>query len=562
MRMRGTSPFRRNNNNNSAKSRGLSPFRRKNKGKGLGRKQSSGSSLGSPSSSHDHQGSSKDLVVCHGSARSIVFRDHLRLAAKIIKEETDQELFSDDEISLDDSSDDGSDGSLLGVQDMKKRDEMEDFRNSIRQSIRLSNISNGDDNAPISQEINNLARNMVPELGDVTLRVPYASERNVEIEGQQVHMKPLPQLELGPQQDFEALLQYLSSSDNDNTDWTTAEQEVYTLLMNQQACVKTIKNSEWPSFLKRFQDGVKKEKTRFPTQHDDIAPSNDGLPFNSFVTSTTLLPELGKKMRCYGSLHAYPVGVVFALPDYSSSQEKEKEATTSTKTWAWPPGYAAKTEFNIERGQLINGREEGLVSLHQMRAYNHDYVYKQDHVIGGRLIKGGFNVVPYNEVFLRVGGRTRIVNKQDCVTGEERDDAKGTGRSFATGMGLPVALFIRSTTIGDILTLFRTRARMAHVLGEQHIRGMPMIVISNKYGVRVFSESLQVSSAFCFEKMNHFVCFRKTHSFRYPTIVARILEVGSPQVEPLSKSAPGTCVDGRRSKNDLSATKGTRATFV
>lgn len=495
MRIRGTSPFRRTNSSNSTaasiktsnKTRGLSPFRRKNSGsgRGLGRRMSSDSSLGSTSSSQ-LEGSSKDLVVCHGSARSIVFRDHLRLAAKIIKEENGQQLLSDDEVSLDgDSSSDDENGSALG-----------DFRNSIRQSIRetirLSNNNSAGDE--ISREINTLAREMVPELDDVTLRVPYASEENVEIEGQQVHVKGLPQLELGSQEEFEPLL-HDSGTASDNVDWTAAETEVYTLLKNERACVKTIKISEWPSFLKRFQQSVQKGASRFPTQHDDIAPSQE-FPFNSFVTSTTLLPELGKMMRCYGSLHAYPVGVVFALPEYSTL-ETEAEATKRTKTWSWPAGYAAKTEFNIDHGRLINGREEALVSLDKMRAYNHDYVYEKDHVIAGRLVKGGFKVVPYNEVFLRVGGRGRIVNNQDCVSGEERDETKSTDRSFGTGMGLPVALFIRCTAFGDILNLFRARARMAHVLGEDQIRGMPIIVISHEFGVRVFSESLQVSPLFC-----------------------------------------------------------------
>ncbi|CAJ1964865.1 unnamed protein product [Cylindrotheca closterium] len=478
LRSRGTSP-------SDGKPRGISPFGKKNRNQVV-RKQSSSdssSSLGSSSHHHHHhhQESKEDIVVCHGSARSIVFRDQLRLAAKIIQEETDQDML----MMSDDDDDNGSNHSGneadAGFESMQAA-----MRDSIRVSIRESDGGN-----KVTNEINSLAHNMVPELKDVTLRVQDVSERNVEIEGQQVHLKPLPKLELGPTQTFDAL-ENDKTTDMDKSDWNMAEQDVYQLLKKQQACVKTIKNSEWPSFLQRFQVAKNKEqKCRFPTQHEDIPPNHqEGYPFNSFVTSTTLLPELGKKMRCYGSLYSYPVGVVFALPN-SDSPNEEDDAAAQAKTWSWPAGYAAKTEFNIERGKLINGRQEALVSLTQLRQYNKEYVYEKDHYIGGRLVKGGFQVVPYNEVFLRVGGRGRIVQGMDTVTREARNDVKGTGRSFGTGMGLPVALFIRSCTIGDILTLLRTKARVEHVLGDQYIHGIPLLVITPDCGVRVFSERLQ-----------------------------------------------------------------------
>lgn len=85
-------------------------------------------------------------------------------------------------------------------------------------------------------------------------------------------------------------------------------------------------------------------------------------------------------MRCYGSLNEYLTGVVFALPRYYGKEETENEAVARTQTWAWPSGYSAKTEFNIDgRGNLINGREEALVSLNTLRAQNHDYVYEKDY---------------------------------------------------------------------------------------------------------------------------------------------------------------------------------------
>lgn len=464
---RGLSPFSpksRTKSPNRNKSRGMSPFRiRGGRGVSPFRRQDS------IDAKEGRTRDSKNVLVCHESARSIVFRDHLRHAAKIIEEEDE-----DDDINSIGSEDE--EDSLI------RKSIQKSVRESIRQSIRLNEESE------ITKEINDLAHEMVPELAGVTLRVPYVSEKNVEIRGLHTHLTPLPELELGPKSEFEPLL---TSGANDQVaeGWSEAEKEVFLMLKSQKACVKTIKNSEWPSFLKRLQTPKTKESNRFPSQHGDIPP-HEGFPFNSFVTSTSLLPELGKKMRCFGSLHAYPIGVVFALPE-SSGKETEDETTNRSKTWSWPAGYAAKTEFNIDHGRLTNGREEALVPLSKMRQFNEEYIYKEDHMIAGRLVKGGFKVVPYNEVFLRVGGRSRIVNQKDCSTGEERNDADGSGRSFDRGVGIPVALFIRANTIEDIITLFRTRARVGHVLGEKHIKCIPLLLISNELGVRVFTNSLQ-----------------------------------------------------------------------
>ena len=174
-------------------------------------------------------------------------------------------------------------------------------------------------------------------------------------------------------------------------------------------------------------------------------------------------------MRCYGNPSVYTTGVIFALPDFETDMA-ESEAAKATRTWSWPSGYSAKTEFNIDsRGNLINGREEAIVPLSGLRAYNDDYLNKMDHMIGGRLVKGGLKTVPYNEVFVRVGGLGRIVNGVDCATGDIRSDSEGTGRSLRDGVGLPIALFVRTATFGHLISLLRTRARLLHVWGEKHI---------------------------------------------------------------------------------------------
>jgi hypothetical protein len=197
-------------------------------------------------------------------------------------------------------------------------------------------------------------------------------------------------------------------------------------------------------------------------------------------------------MRCFGAASVYTTGVVFALPKFAQAAAEE-EAAQQTRTWSWPSGYSAKTEFNIDsRGNLTNGRQEALVSFSTLRQYNDDYVHKEDYVIAGRLLKGGLKTVPYNEAFVRVGGRGRIANEKDCATGQDRVDDQGTGRSLDHGVGLPVALFVRTAMFGHLISLLRTRARLLHVWGEKHIQGIPLLFMSPDSGIRVLTENLQL----------------------------------------------------------------------
>mmetsp|Transcript_12501 Transcript_12501/g.18351 ORF Transcript_12501/g.18351 Transcript_12501/m.18351 type:complete len:744 (-) Transcript_12501:117-2348(-) len=305
---------------------------------------------------------------------------------------------------------------------------------------------------------------------------------NVEIINYQPKIKPLPSLQLTAKDEFSPLLDGVEQAD-----LTEAEQEIITMFKNQMACVKTIKNSEWTAFLRRFSQPIRKHNSKYSNIHDDLAPSGEYV-YNSFVTSTTLLPANGLKMRCFGSLKEYTVGAAFALP-CSYGDETESEVVWRTKTWAWPSGYAAKTEFNIDgRGRLINGREEALVNLEEMRKNNHDYISKENYKILGRTVQGGLKTVPYNEVFLRVGGIGRLV---DVVTKEEHYDGNCKGRSLTQGVGLPVALFVRSATYGHLIALLRTRARCAHAFGTEVMKDMPLILITPQDGVKVLTKKME-----------------------------------------------------------------------
>ena len=218
-------------------------------------------------------------------------------------------------------------------------------------------------------------------------------------------------------------------------------------------------------------------------------------------------PKQGKKMRCYGSTNEYTVGVIFGLPlharrckdcssAYKSIPGKEDEVTEMTKTYTWPSGYSAKTEFNIdERGNLINGRNEARVSISQLRKYNHSYLHDKDHVLAlGKVIKGGLNVVPYNEVYLKVGNDST-----------HNPDTSSLEKSYENGVGLPIGLFVRTAKYGDLVTLLRTRARLLSLLGKNGKgssfgklgsgffvdENIPLLLLTPGGGATVLTSSLQ-----------------------------------------------------------------------
>ena len=508
----------------------------------------------------DHGVKDDEVVVIHLNARSIVFRDHLKRADKTVRQiehERDAiELNDDDDDDNDDDDDDSAaheegssrlddddddineqddDSSLEsdtsdegGNNTLRERKEREahahnstssDLRGSIRGSLR--GLSKQESTRQLTQytrivqeEVKTLAGAMVPDLKHIR-NIRNMSERSITIEGFHVvkQVKPLSPLEVKADAEFEPLVHSPSSTiDADNRDktttsgatsWTNAERYVVERLETQTACVKTIKNtgSEWSEFLTRFvtaptQNNVMMQRSKFGPEHYDLAANTkDGLPFTSFFTSTSLLPESGRKMRCYGSLTAYSTGVVFALPTFSNSEE-ETRIQQQTQTWSWPAGYAAKTEYNIDHGKLINGRQEALVTLQQLREYNHQYVHGKDHYIAGKIIPGGFSVVPYNEVYLRVGGPSRMgmgmKPTKDLPDDPESETGKGiVPPSFDKGCGIPIALFARTFQIQDLVALLRVRERAVHILGEEHARSVPLLVIANDHGVRVFTQTLQ-----------------------------------------------------------------------
>lgn len=88
--------------------------------------------------------------------------------------------------------------------------------------------------------------------------------------------------------------------------------------------------------------------------------------------------------------------------------------------------------------------------------------------------------MPYNEIFCRVGGGLERTNDRQRET-----------RSFDEGLGVPIAIFVRTATFGDLAALLRFRARLGALIGKEYARGLPLLLIDHDIGVRVLSENMQ-----------------------------------------------------------------------
>jgi len=473
------------------------------------------------------------VLVYHESAHSIVFRDHLRRQQGAIRRTSSimennsthnghhQILHkrSDSSGGNAPSSTTRTTSTILEGTEESTSDggyESGGSRGSTR-SVRSGNssTSDGSNSSSASTSSNrkqyrrvksgltkfksNKSTNLVTQQSSPDLQQPMAVIANF-----QPVIEPLESLQLHSSNLFEPLL-LSDPQSNDELQLTQAELEVVDMLNNEKAVVKTIRNADWTAFLQKFKPTDGNSRHEHHPAHQKIMNADNNMkstthdndnveyPFNSFVTSTSILPCGAKKMRCFGSTNEYAVGVVFALPTaFPNDDNSEDDAVLRTKTWSWPSGYSAKTEFNIDHhGNLINGREEALVPLSSMRIMNHSYLYDVDYIVGGRMIKGGLTTIPYNEVYIRVGGHGRIVNGVDLCTGQECNDANGTGRSFDYGTGLPVALFVREVDFGHLVRLLRTRARYSAVFGVDAAKGIPLLYMTPEHGVRVFTEDLQ-----------------------------------------------------------------------
>jgi hypothetical protein len=257
------------------------------------------SSHTSRSSAHNQRSSQNQggdlppaILVYHESARSIVFRDHVRRACHVMAEQQSASATATRHASfLSDRS-----GSL--------EEKMPTFRRT--KSERESRFPSEDTSISFGTELAEMANLFAaPDLVSDSVR----SVESVSIQGFQPQVVPLPTLLLGAKDEFEPLI--LSAESQDAKFWTEAEREVHHRLMAQKATVKTVKNTEWTPFLHRFKT-PRRQRGWYPKKHDDIPPhsgdSGEGdFPFVSFFTPTSLLPSGGLKMR-YVKVHGLGQG--------------------------------------------------------------------------------------------------------------------------------------------------------------------------------------------------------------------------------------------------------------
>ncbi|KAL7540184.1 hypothetical protein ACHAXR_010591 [Thalassiosira sp. AJA248-18] len=457
------------------------------------------------------------VLVYHESAHSIVFRDHLRRQQSAIRRTSSQMENSShrgaspspgpDQRLRKQSTQPVTGGTpapprapstILEVSEVSESDlgyESGGSRGSSRSESESSSVTSGG-----SRTYRRVKSGLTKPLKQKTSSSSPATQPTpVVIANFQPVIEPLEALDLNSSNVFEPLLDADPLKADHTLEMTDAESEVVELLKNEQAVVKTIRNADWTAFLQKFkpsEEGGAGTHEHHPGHRKEREPNTKeselGYPFNSFVTSTSILPSCAKKMRCFGSTNEYAIGVVFALPQAFPEDDSEGDAAKRTRTWSWPSGYSAKTEFNIDHhGNLINGREEALVSLTGLRKMNHSYLHDKDYIVGGRMVKGGLTTIPYNEVYIRVGGLGRIAGGVDVASGKTCNDADGSGRSFGHGIGLPIALFIREIDYGHLVRLLRTRARFSAIFGSAAARGIPLLFMTPEHGVRVFTDKLQ-----------------------------------------------------------------------
>ncbi len=118
-----------------------------------------------------------------------------------------------------------------------------------------------------------------------------AKETAIQIHGFTPIIQPLPTLEYSADDTFTPLIESSNGEEDDEAhkEWTVAEREVVNMLKHQRAVVKTVKNGDWTALLNRFRSPKPPSHySKKPREQDDIGP-HEGYPFNSFVTSTSML---------------------------------------------------------------------------------------------------------------------------------------------------------------------------------------------------------------------------------------------------------------------------------
>eukprot|EP00304_Pavlova_gyrans_P010693 CAMPEP_0206062080 /NCGR_PEP_ID=MMETSP1466-20131121/55957_1 /ASSEMBLY_ACC=CAM_ASM_001126 /TAXON_ID=44452 /ORGANISM="Pavlova gyrans, Strain CCMP608" /LENGTH=491 /DNA_ID=CAMNT_0053437439 /DNA_START=1 /DNA_END=1473 /DNA_ORIENTATION=+ len=138
-----------------------------------------------------------------------------------------------------------------------------------------------------------------------------------------------------------------------------------------EVLVKTVGNRDWRALLAKL---------------------SNSSPAAAFKTSTTLLPPRGLGLKLFGAAPEHCVGLIWDIAALGVTDEN---------AFAWPSGYYAKVEFNLNKnGELLNGRKEALTTLAKLRAFNRQI--SDDAAAAASSGAAAHHAVPYNEVYAPV----------------------------------------------------------------------------------------------------------------------------------------------------------------
>ena len=297
-------------------------------------------------------------IVYHESARSIVFRDDARRIQTGGNLDSSQKNICEPSYPPKGTQKILKAQNLLGLDDesLKSNDssskKSRKSRNRHRRRNRKDNLAS-DSNHSVSSIDTSTHNDGYTSYEDKKGQKPQVVIANFTPE-----IEPLPALELNAYNEFTELLHskpYIwNETEGPNeakvneqvwNNMNEKEQYVANLLLHGKCVVKTVKKADWTSFLSKFSAKDSPRRYLHPVdlktatkeeRRNKFALNNSEIQSNSFMTSTSLLPSLGLKMRCYGSTKEYCHGVVFALP--TNDQQKEDEIAIKTSTWSWPSG--------------------------------------------------------------------------------------------------------------------------------------------------------------------------------------------------------------------------------
>ena len=266
------------------------------------------------------------VLVYHESAYSIVFRDHLRRQQKAIRQTSTlmEQSSHGDGIGSGGGNESAGYGSAGAHAYRRHTDgsrrtatatsrgapytitEESDMGYESTGSRGSTHSGGGESSSSVTSfrgGSSNPSQNNTYNINSITnqKKMPISELQPVVVANFQPVIQPLEPLELHSSNVFEPLLNANPSS----LDLTEAECEVVELLRKEQAVVKTIRNADWTAFLQKFipeEEGGWGKHEYHPSHRTHDGESGGDIddamkyPYNSFVTSTSLLPSCGKKM--------------------------------------------------------------------------------------------------------------------------------------------------------------------------------------------------------------------------------------------------------------------------